>query len=58
MDANTDTSFAKLGPGPFVVRGAPLDISLAQQELGFTPRFTDIREGIRDYWEWLKTNAN
>lgn len=47
----------QLGPGPFVVRGAPLDISLAQKELGFTPKFMDIREGIQDYWEWLKANA-
>lgn len=46
-----------LGPGPFVVRGTPLDISLAEQELGFSPKFTDIREGIRDYWKWLKVNA-
>lgn len=46
-----------LGPGPFVVRGTPLDITRAQQELGFTPKFTDIREGIRDYWQWLKANA-
>ncbi|GGY06376.1 UDP-glucose 4-epimerase [Litchfieldella qijiaojingensis] len=47
----------QLGPGPFVVRGSPLDISLAQQELGFAPKFTDIREGIQDYWQWLKANA-
>lgn len=46
-------SNVQLGPGPFVVRGAPLDISLAQQELGFRPRYTDIREGLRDYWRWL-----
>ncbi|WP_339783430.1 NAD(P)-dependent oxidoreductase [uncultured Marinobacter sp.] len=47
----------QLGPGPFVVRGAPLDISLAQQELGFVPKYTDIREGLQDYWQWLKANA-
>ncbi|MFY0992465.1 NAD-dependent epimerase/dehydratase family protein [Halomonas sp. C05BenzN] len=46
----------RLGPGPFVVRGAPLDISLARRELGFTPRFTDIREGLQDYWQWLTAN--
>ncbi|WP_254277581.1 NAD(P)-dependent oxidoreductase [Halomonas sp. 3H] len=46
----------RLGPGPFVVRGAPLDISLAKRELGFTPQFTNIRDGIQDYWQWLKAN--
>lgn len=42
-----------LGPGPFVVRGAPLDISRARDELGFEPEFTDIRAGIADYRNWL-----
>lgn len=51
-------SSVRLGPGPFVVRGAPLDISLARQELGFAPRYTDIREGLEDYWKWLKHENN
>lgn len=46
-----------LGDGPFVVRGTPLDISLAREELGFSPQFTDIREGVRDYAEWLQQRA-
>ncbi|MDR5907862.1 NAD(P)-dependent oxidoreductase [Franzmannia qiaohouensis] len=53
-DITGKTANVQLGPGPFVVRGAPLDISRARQELGFEPRFTDIREGIRDYWQWLQ----
>ena len=43
-----------LGPGPFVVRGAPLDISRAREELGFEPEFTDMRAGISDYRDWLE----
>lgn len=50
-------SNVKLGPGPFVVRGAPLDISRAREELGFEPEFTDIRAGIRDYRDWLQRAA-
>lgn len=48
----------QLGPGPFVVRGSPLDITRARKELSFEPRFTDIREGIRNYWNWLQTVHN
>ena len=47
-------SNVRLGSGPFVRRGAPLDISRARNELGFEPEFTDIREGIRDYQRWLQ----
>lgn len=43
----------QLGPGPFVVRGAPLDIQRARNDLGFTPRYADIREGLEDYRRWL-----
>jgi len=46
-----------LGPGYFVNRGAPLDITRARKELGFEPRFTDIREGIADYAAWLAKRA-
>ena len=42
-----------LGPGYFVKRGAPLDISRTRRELGFEPEFADIREGIADYGAWL-----
>lgn len=44
----------RLGPGPFILRGAPLDITRAREELGFEPEFTDIRAGLRDYWDWLR----
>lgn len=46
----------KLGPGKAVPRGAPLDITRAKAELGFEPRFADIRDGIRQYHDWLKTS--
>lgn len=46
-----------LGPGSFVMRGTPLDISKARRELDFTPQFTDIRDGIADYYEWLQKAA-
>lgn len=51
-------SNVELGPGPFVVRGAPLDISLAKNELGFIPKYTDIHDGLKDYWKWLEANAS
>ncbi|MGQ7248496.1 NAD-dependent epimerase/dehydratase family protein [Halomonas sp. V046] len=43
----------RLGPGPFVVRGSPLDITRARQDLGFEPKYTDIRQGLEDYHRWL-----
>ncbi|USZ51684.1 NAD(P)-dependent oxidoreductase [Halomonas sp. DN3] len=61
VDSVTDLlghdSGMRLGPGPFVVRGSPLDITRAREDLGFEPRFTDIREGLEDYHRWLKKNA-
>ena len=61
VDSVTDLlghdSGMRLGPGPFVVRGSPLDITRARTDLGFEPRFTDIREGLEDYHRWLKKNA-
>lgn len=42
-----------IGDGAFFGRGAPLDISKARSRLGFEPRFADIREGLRDYRDWL-----
>ncbi|MFD2857912.1 NAD-dependent epimerase/dehydratase family protein [Seohaeicola zhoushanensis] len=44
-----------LGDGNFFERGAPLAINKARRVLGFEPRFTDIREGLRDYHDWLKS---
>jgi UDP-glucuronate 4-epimerase len=46
-----------LGPGYFVKRGAPLDITRARQELGYEPQFVDIREGIANYGAWLAKRA-
>ncbi|AZN72902.1 NAD(P)-dependent oxidoreductase [Georhizobium profundi] len=45
----------RLGDGLFFQRGAPLDISKAKQQLQFEPRFTDIRDGLKDYHAWLAT---
>jgi nucleoside-diphosphate-sugar epimerase len=42
-----------LGPGNYFERGAPLDITKARLRLGFAPRFTDIRDGIMDYANWM-----
>ena len=42
-----------MGPGKFLDRNSPLDISKARRALGFEPRFADIREGLRDYHRWL-----
>lgn len=44
-----------LGAGRFFERGAPLDITKSVQGLGFAPRFTDIRDGLADYHDWLKS---
>ena len=38
-----------LGPGPFVPRGAPLDITKARTSLGFEPKYADIDAGLADY---------
>jgi len=45
-----------LGPGKAVPRGAPLDISRARADLGFEPVFADIRDGIRQYRDWLQNS--
>ena len=47
-------SNVSLGPGAFLDRGAPLNISKARNLLGFKPRFSDIREGLIDYRNWLQ----
>jgi nucleoside-diphosphate-sugar epimerase len=46
-----------LGPGVWLKRGAPLVITRALEEVGYKPKFTDIRDGIRDYHEWLIKNG-
>ena len=51
LGRNSDVT---LGPGPFVERGAPLDIGKARRLLGFEPRFADIRMGLADYRAWLR----
>jgi nucleoside-diphosphate-sugar epimerase len=43
----------QMGDGNFFERGAPLDISKARNQLMFKPHFTDIRDGLRDYRNWL-----
>jgi nucleoside-diphosphate-sugar epimerase len=45
----------RIGNGNFFERGAPLEITKARDLLGFTPRFADMREGLRDYHDWLKS---
>lgn len=41
-----------LGPGKFLDRGSPLDVSRARETIGFKPEF-DIRAGLADYGEWI-----
>ena len=45
----------ELGPGKLFPRGETLDISLAREELGFSPRYT-AAEGMREYGEWVRRN--
>lgn len=45
---------ATMGPGKFLDRNPPLDISKARQRLGFEPRFGNIREGLLDYQHWIR----
>jgi nucleoside-diphosphate-sugar epimerase len=46
-----------LGDGNFFERGAPLNVTKARTSLGFSPRFSDIRDGLNDYHGWLKSVA-
>ena len=46
-----------MGAGKFLNRGAPLNIDKSRKLLGFEPQFADIRDGLADYHEWLKTIA-
>lgn len=45
-----------LGPGKAVPRGAPLDITRARSDLGYDPAYADIRDGIRQYHDWLQAS--
>ena len=48
-----------LGPGCFVSRyrvGGPIDVSRAREELGYVPQY-DIRKGVKDYAEWIRSIA-
>ena len=44
----------EMGAGKFLDRNPPLDISKAREQLGFAPRFGDIREGLMDYSRWIQ----
>lgn len=43
----------RMGPGKFLDRNSPLNVTKAQQRLGFQPRFGNIRDGLEDYHRWL-----
>lgn len=45
----------KIGPGKLFPRAETLDISLAQQVLGFEPKYT-IEEAVAEYAKWIKKN--
>lgn len=45
----------EVGPGVNLERGAPLDISLAREELGYEPQYT-LEEGVKAYRAWLDQN--
>jgi len=42
-----------LGPGIGLKRGAPLDINRIRDEVGYEPMFSDIREGLENYYNWI-----
>jgi nucleoside-diphosphate-sugar epimerase len=52
-DIVKDDTGVHLGPGIGLKRGAPLDISRAREEVGYDPEFTNIRDGVRHYHEWI-----
>jgi nucleoside-diphosphate-sugar epimerase len=44
----------EIGPGHLHLdRQGPYDISAAERDLGYTPRWT-VEDGIRDYVDWLR----
>jgi nucleoside-diphosphate-sugar epimerase len=48
----------QIGDGNFFERGAPLDISKACNQLMFKPRFSNIRDGLSDYHNWLTQSGH
>jgi len=46
----------RMGPGKFLDRNSPLNVTKAREGLGFEPRFGDIRDGLADYHRWLAGN--
>ncbi len=42
----------EVGPGVNLERGAPLDITLARDQLGYEPRY-DLESGVRAYRAWF-----
>jgi nucleoside-diphosphate-sugar epimerase len=44
---------AEIGPGTLMPRCSALDISRAQEDLGFAPS-TDLEEGLRRYRDWIR----
>jgi nucleoside-diphosphate-sugar epimerase len=51
-DTPTDV---ELGPGKLFPRGETLDISLAREELGFSPSYS-VQEGMEEYGQWVRLN--
>lgn len=49
----TEPTDVTMGPGKFLDRNSPLNVTKARQTLGFKPRFADIRAGLEDYHRWL-----
>jgi len=46
-----------MGPGKFLDRGSPLDTTKARAVLKFEPVFSDIKEGLVDYHDWLASKS-
>jgi len=47
----------EVGPGVNLERGAPLDITLAKEQLGYEPQYT-LEEGIKAYRNWFDQQAS
>jgi nucleoside-diphosphate-sugar epimerase len=46
----------RLGPGVNLERGAPLDITLARDQLGYEPKY-DLESGVRAYRAWFDSQS-
>jgi nucleoside-diphosphate-sugar epimerase len=42
----------EMGPGILFPRGETLDITLAKEDLGFSPEY-DVEEGMKEYADWI-----